>query len=182
MGESRFPHADVTGKNRFRDRGLAVSIAPPFGLPRSQGGVPMSPKHLRGRALGRPLTVATVVIALFVAALVTGVLRSSSSAGSAGSAAASRVGAEQAGLSPVMQRKLASSETFSPGETAYEGSQETGDGAAEWTMHATPGTDIPLAAVNGSRSDFKALKTRGNAAGTLDNNGLWTNLGPDNAV
>src|SRR5690242_16344302 len=122
----------------------------------------MSAKHLRGRALGRPLAVATVVLALFVAALVTGVLRSSSSADSA---AGSRIGAEQAGLSPVMQRKLASSETFSPGETAYEGGQETGDGAAEWTMHATPGIDIPLAAVNGSRGDFKALKTRGNSAG-----------------
>ena len=139
----------------------------------------MSAKHLRGRALGRPLAVATVVLALFVAALVTGVLRSSSSANSA---AGSRIGAEQAGLSPVMQRKLASSETFSPGETAYEGGQETGDGAAEWTMHATPGIDIPLAAVNGSRGDFKALKTRGNSAGKLDGNGLWTNLGPDNAV
>ena len=49
-------------------------------------------------------------------------------------------------------------------------------------MHATPGIDIPLAAVNGSRGDFKALKTRGNSAGKLDSNGLWANLGPDNAV
>ena len=49
-------------------------------------------------------------------------------------------------------------------------------------MHATPGTDIPLAAITGSRADWKALKARGNSVAKLGDHGKWTNLGPDNAV
>ena len=47
-------------------------------------------------------------------------------------------------------------------------------------MHAAPGTEIPMAAITGSRADWQALKARGNAS--LSGNGKWTNLGPDNAV
>ncbi len=141
----------------------------------------MSSKHFRGRGLGRPLAIAAFVLALFVAALVTAALRSSSTADSAARAPAAQVGAETRGLAPVEQT-LANSQTFSPGESQSEGGAEGGDGANDWTMHATPGIDIPLAAINGSRNDWKALKSRGNSAGKLGDHGLWANLGPDNAI
>ena len=77
-----------------------------------------------------------------------------------------------------MRQKLANPK-FSPGEPQRE-SGESGDGDLEWQMHAAPGTEIPMAAITGSRADWQALKARGNAS--LSGNGKWTNLGPDNAV
>ncbi|HKI24141.1 MAG TPA: Arc family DNA-binding protein [Gaiellaceae bacterium] len=85
-------------------------------------------------------------------------------------------------LSPALAQKLASAQRFSPAETQYEGGEEMGDGALEWQMHATPRTDIPLAAITGSRQDWKTLKSRGNSRAKLGDHGKWTNLGPDNAV
>ena len=81
-------------------------------------------------------------------------------------------------LSPAMRQKLANPK-FSPGEPQRE-SGESGDGDLEWQMHAAPGTEIPMAAITGSRADWQALKARGNAS--IAGNGKWTNLGPDNAV
>ena len=66
--------------------------------------------------------------------------------------------------SPAMRHKLARTPTFSPGDPRR---QESGEGAAtapDWYMHASPATDISLAAINGSRQDWKTLKARGDAA------------------
>ncbi len=142
----------------------------------------MSPKHtnFRRRALGRPLAVAVFVLALLVTAAV-GVAVSGGSSAQSGSVPAIASGERE--LSPALQQKLGSSQAFSPGEPAQEGgSEDAGDGASDWYMHASPATDISLAAVNASREDWKALKSRGNSSAKLGAHGLWTNLGPDNAV
>ena len=84
--------------------------------------------------------------------------------------------------SAALRQKLAPSTRYAPAEPQYEGGEETGDGALDWQMHAVPGIDIPLAAITGSQSDWKTLKTRGNSAGKLGDHGKWTNLGPDTAI
>ena len=93
---------------------------------------------------------------------------------------------ESGAISPALRRKLAASTRFSPGEPQYEQGEasegEGGDGAQDWYMHASPGTDIPLAAISSSREDSAILKARGNAAAKLGDRGQWENLGPDNAV
>ena len=142
----------------------------------------MSPKHtnFRRRALGRPLAVAVFVLALLVTAAV-GVAVSGGSSAQSGSVPAIASGERE--LSPALQQKLGSSQAFSPGEPAQEGgSEDAGDGASDWYMHASPAIDISLAAVNASREDWKALKSRGNSSAKLGAHGLWTNLGPNNAV
>ncbi len=139
----------------------------------------MSPKHtnLRRGGLARPLAVGVLAVALLVAAAVTGTLMSSSPAESAARAGVPTVATGDRDVSPT-QQGLASSQTFSPGETEYEAGEGVGDGASDWAMHAYPLENVSLAAINGSRKDWKALKARGD----LDGNGHWTNLGPDNAV
>jgi Arc-like DNA binding dprotein len=84
-------------------------------------------------------------------------------------------------LPPALRQKRAAAARFSPGEPQYEAGEAISDGTLEWQMHATPRTDIPMAAIAGSRSDWKELKSRG-SSGNLRSNGRWTNLGPDNAV
>ena len=84
-------------------------------------------------------------------------------------------------LSPALMKKLARATKFSPAEPRREGG-EASDGAMEWYMHASPDVDIPLAAIAGSRQDWKAIKSRGNSGGKLGDHGHWANLGPDNAV
>ena len=96
---------------------------------------------------------------------------------------AAPAGQEAFELSPALAKKLAAAQRFAPAETQYEAGEagESSDGAMEWQMHATPRTDIPLAAINGSRADWSELKSRGNSA-NLNGTGNWSNLGPDNAV
>ena len=55
---------------------------------------------------------------------------------------------------------------------------KSGDGDLEWQMHATPGTEIPLAAITGSRADWKALKARGQRRAKLGDHGMLDEPGP----
>ena len=87
--------------------------------------------------------------------------------------------AEAFEFSPIQKQKLAAAAKFAPAETQIEGVQETSDGTLDWQMHSTPGIDIPLAAISGSREDWGSLKGRG---GDPESRGRWTALGPDNAV
>src|SRR5215203_3786778 len=92
---------------------------------------------------------------------------------------------ESGAVSPALRQKLAASTKFSPGAPEYEqgeAAEGAGDGAQDWTMHASPGAAVPLTAITGSREDWSALKSRGNAAAKLGDHGRWENLGPDNAV
>jgi hypothetical protein len=121
---------------------------------------------------------------LVAVALVAAMLMSGSSTQSAPAPQLAQA-AEEGVISSALKEKLASSARFSPGEPQYEqgeAGEGTGDGALEWYMHAAPGTDIPLAAIAESRSDWKTLKSRGKSGGKLGGHGHWTNLGPDNAV
>ena len=129
----------------------------------------MSPKHkyLRRRAVGRPLAVAVFALALLVTAAV-GIAVSSGPSAESAHVPAIASGASE--LSPEL--------TFSPGEPVREGGEGVSEGAIDWTMHAYPANDISLTAINESRQDWKALKARDD----LDDQGHWTNLGPDNAV
>ena len=145
-------------------------------------------RQLRPRGL---FMRAGVVLGLIAVAVVAAVLMSDSSSQTA---APSRLASAEGGaLSPALKQKLAASARFSPGEPQYEAgeavNEEAGDGAMEWYMHASPGTDIPLAAISGSRSDWRELKSRGDdddhghhGHGNPGNKGDWTSLGPDNAV
>jgi hypothetical protein len=131
-------------------------------------------KNPRRRAMARPLAVGAFALMLLVAAVVGFAVSGGSSVGSGAPAIAS-VDRE---LAPAEQRMLAQSQRFSPGDVTTEGGEGVDDGASEWAMHAIPGTDISLAAINASRQSWNALRGRPN----LDGNGHWTNLGPDNAV
>ncbi|HEX7311516.1 MAG TPA: hypothetical protein VF232_10070 [Gaiellaceae bacterium] len=137
----------------------------------------MSPKHkyLRRRAVGRPLAVTVFALALLVTAAV-GIAVSSGP--SAESASVPAVASGDRELPPAEQTGLAGSERFSPGAEAREGGEGLSEGAMDWTAHAYPANDISLTAINESRQDWKALKARAD----LDDQGHWTNLGPDNAV
>ncbi|HKF13917.1 MAG TPA: hypothetical protein VKB13_01680 [Gaiellaceae bacterium] len=138
----------------------------------------------RGLVVRAGAAAGLIAVAVVAAMLMSGSSTSTAQPAQSGSAA------ESGAMSAVMKQKLASSARFSPGETQYEAGEsvsgESGDGAQEWYMHAAPGTDIPLAAISGSRADWKELKSRGHGHGRghggLDENGHWTNLGPNNAV
>jgi hypothetical protein len=132
------------------------------------------PQRVRRRRIAVGLAAAAVVVS---AALAGAVLLDGSS-----QTAAPAVGEQEMELSPALRNKLAAAARFAPAEPQYEAGEavESGDGDLEWQMHATPRTDIPLAAISGSRSDWRELKSRG--GGDLRDRGRWTNLGPDNAV
>jgi len=135
--------------------------------------------RIQGSPSRRAVAAGLVGLVLLIAAAVAAAVMSSTSSSSA--ARQVQFGGDRE-LSRALQKKLAATQAFVPGETQYEGSQETGDGAADWAMHSTPADDISLAAINGSRADWKALKSRGNSAAKLGDHGQWSNLGPDNAV
>src|SRR5215207_4890709 len=127
---------------------------------------------------------AGAALGLIAVAVVAAMLLSNSSSQTAIPAPAGS--AEEGVLSPALKAKLAAGQTFSPGETQYEageaiGGGEVGDGAQDWYMHSAPGTDIPLAAISGSRQDWKELESRSGSSG-LHATGHFRNLGPDNAV
>ena len=124
----------------------------------------------------RTVAVGVVGLVLLIAAAVAAAVMSSTSSSS--TARQVQFGGDRE-LSPALQKKLAVSQTFAPGETQYEGSQEAGDGASDWAMHSTPGNDISLSVINASRLDWDALKARDNI---FDEHGKLANLGPDNAV
>jgi hypothetical protein len=127
-----------------------------------------------------------VVVALVAVAVVAALLMGRASTESAAPPPAASV--EGGAISPTLKAKLASGARFAPGQTQYEAGEAgeadagLGEGAQEWQMHAAPGTNIPLAAIQGSREDWSTMKVRGNSAGKLGDHGKWTNLGPDNAV
>ena len=140
------------------------------------------PNRRRRLALGGVAAVGVVVIAL-----IAGALTRDSGTQATGAAQPSVAEAVESGaISPALRHKLAASTRFSPGEPQYEqgeaGEGEGGDGAQDWYMHASPGTDIPFAAISSSREDWATLKAGGNAAAKLGDHGQWENLGPDNAV
>ena len=124
----------------------------------------------------RTVAVGVVGLVLLIAAAVAAAVMSSTSSSS--TARQVQFGGDRE-FSPALQKKLAVSQTFAPGETQYEGSQEAGDGASDWAMHSTPGNDISLSVINASRLDWDALKARDNI---FDEHGKLANLGPDNAV
>ena len=163
-----------------RRLGLRISgagTAPGERITRERGS--MSPEHENPRRAARRRRAfigGAAAAAVLAAALIGAALTMNPSQTAAPAAEVERE------LSPALAKKLASAQRFSPAETQYEGGQEMGDGALEWQMHATPRTDIPLAAITGSRQDWKALKSRGNSGAKLGDHGRWTNLGPDNAV
>ena len=141
----------------------------------------MSSKHTNERRRVRRLRLGLVgaaVVALLVATVVAGAVTRDSSV----EAAPARAAELEREISPALMQKLARHARFAPGEPAREAGEEAGDGALEWLMHAYPAVDIPLAAITGSRSDWKAVKSRGNSAAKLGDHGHWTNLGPDNAI
>jgi hypothetical protein len=132
--------------------------------------------NLRRRTRRRRLAFGVAALILLVSAsLIAAAMRDSTSGTTAQAGAG---GAVERELSPALTKKLASATKFSPAEPQREGGEAVGDGALEWYMHAYPRTEIPLAAITESRSDWKALKSRGKGA----DGGRWTSLGPDNAV
>jgi hypothetical protein len=145
----------------------------------------MSSKHANHQRPARGLVIRIGVAASLIAvALVAAMLMRGSSTQSAPVPQVAQ-DAEGGAISPALKQKLAASTRFAPGEPQYEqgeAAEGTGDGALDWYMHASPGTDIPLAAIAESRADWKTLKSRGKPAGKLGDHGQWTNLGPDNAV
>lgn len=123
------------------------------------------PRRVRRRRLALGLAVGVGVV---LAAVVVGALRLSPSA-----PAAAPMG--EAVREAALPAKVASIKT-----AQNDPARETSDGQLDWQMHATPGTDIPLAAISGSREDWRALSSRGRSS--LESRGRWTPLGPDNAV
>jgi hypothetical protein len=133
--------------------------------------------NLRRRTRRRRLAVGlTAAVGLLAVALVAGAVSRSSAETAAPAAAA------ELEISPALATKLASAQRFSPAEPQREAGEAASGGVQEWYMHATPRTEIPLAAISGSRQDWKALTSRGNSGAKLGDHGQWTNLGPDNAV
>src|SRR4051794_22726720 len=159
---------------RHRAREAIESTAP--------AGATSSPKgrrdmpRIQGSPSRRTVAVGLGGLVLLIAAAVAAAVMSSTSSSSA--ARQVPFGGDRE-LSPALQKKLAVSQTFAPGETQYEGSQEAGDGASDWAMHSTPGNDISLSVINGSRLDWDALQARDNI---FDEHGKLANLGPDTAV
>jgi hypothetical protein len=156
-----------------------ASRAPGERITRERRSMTPTYKNQRRAARRRRLAIgAAAVAAVLTAAIAAGALMlnpSSQTAAPAGEEA-------ELEIPSALREKLAPATRFSPAEPQREGGEEAGDGALDWQMHAYPNTDIPLAAITGSRSDWKALKTRSNSAGKLGDHGRWTNLGPDNAV
>src|SRR4051794_17088864 len=172
LGQAFQARATVFGARAAAEEQSADHSAARFGCRdfSLEGG--MSPQHTDHQRAGlvRPLAVAAFMLAVLVTAAVGVAVNSNSSAEST---ARARVAALVPG-----EQGLADSQTFSPGESAYEGDEAVGEGAQDWFMHASPAANISLAAVTASRQDWMALKARGD----LEDTGHWTNLGPNNAV
>jgi hypothetical protein len=135
--------------------------------------------NVRRRARRRRLAFGVAaVVALVSTALFAGAIRDSG--GSTASASAQIEGE----LSPALRQKLAQSSRFSPTTRREAGQEVEADGAQDWYMHAYPRADIPLAAITGSRDDWRSLESRGDDDdhGGGGDRRRWTNLGPDNAV
>src|SRR5262245_10536158 len=132
----------------------------------------MSQEHwnVRRRVLSRPFAAGVAALALLGLATAAAAIVSSSSGPSAESASVRNLS--------LARQKLLAVARFSPGPPEQEAGEGAGDGAYDWDMHAAPAGDISLAAINASKQDWKALKSRAN----LDDQGHWTNLGPNNAV
>jgi hypothetical protein len=133
--------------------------------------------------------VGIAAVAVIATALIAGLFTGDSTTQATAQPSASAAEAAEGGaISPALRQKLAASARFSPGEPQYERGEAAeggaGDGAQEWYMHAAPGTDIPLAAIAGSRDDWKSIESRGQSRGRgrFGGHGQWTNLGPDNAI
>jgi hypothetical protein len=148
------------------------------------------PNHRRPFGRHRFALVGAAAVGVIVTALVAGAFvgGDSSSRSTAQPAARAAEAVEGGAISPALRQKLAASARFSPGEPQYERGEAAeggpGDGAQDWYMHASPGTDIPLAAIAGSREDWKSIESRGDSRGRgrFGDHGQWRNLGPDNAV
>src|SRR5829696_2257572 len=146
----------------------------------------LDPSRHRGLETRRIALAAAGALGVILSALMIGVFSRDSATQVE---AKSNVGEalESGAISPDLRQNLAASTKFSPGAPEYEQGEAAegegaGDGAQDWTMHASPGTAVPLAAITGSRKDWAALKSRGNADAKLGDHGRWENLGPDNAV
>ena len=80
-------------------------------------------------------------------------------------------------MPPALARKLAMGQAFSANVDAALEGESRGAAAQDWLEHATPGDDIPLAALLGSRNGWKLIKARPAVGG-----GAWTALGPVTGV
>ena len=128
----------------------------------------MQAEQMHTRRRRRRRVAALVAVAVAAATAVVGAVVLDGSSPSVTAAPAGEA-VEGGAISPMLRTKLA---RFAPGEPAREGSvEEEGAGALEWTQHATPNDAIPLAAINGSRADWKAFKSRGNSAAKLGDHG-----------
>ncbi len=133
----------------------------------------MSPKHLR-------LAVAALAaLGMMAAALAAAALTGSDSAAKAPQVAVPTDGE----LSAALATKLAAAQQFTPGlATSRPLDEAAGPSELNWFMHSYPATDIPLAQFLGARQDWKALQKQGLPGGLNANRGLWTRLGPSNAL
>ena len=67
---------------------------------------------------------------------------------------------EEGEMPPALERKLAARQAFAASiDAALEG-EGRGGAEQDWIEHATPGNDIPLAALLGSRNGWKLIKAR----------------------
>lgn len=80
---------------------------------------------------------------------------------------------------PALAKKLARAATFAPPTKMSEVNEGDlfGDADQDWIEHATPGIDIPSAAITQSRSNWDSVSGRGGRG-----NGKWTPLGPVNGI
>jgi len=129
----------------------------------------MSPKRLR---IGIGLLV---VLALVSSAVVAGVVRSDSGT----TTASAKLARGESELPAALAQKMAKAATFSP-TTMRETGEVVSDGAQDYAEHAYPAAQIPFAAIDGSRKDWKKMKGHGFDGNALG--GRWLSLGPDNAI
>jgi hypothetical protein len=73
----------------------------------------------------------------------------------------------------ALARKLATMTAVAPSTISLLDDDAGGAADQDWTEHAIPGTDIPLAAFTGARADWTVLKARPAKGG-----GPWAPLGP----
>jgi hypothetical protein len=84
---------------------------------------------------------------------------------------------EEGELAPALARKLARMQAFVPDvRDALEG-ESRGAAEQDWIEHATPGDEIPFAALLGSRNAWRLIKARPAQGG-----GPWIPLGPDHGL
>lgn len=113
----------------------------------------------------RLITVGAFALALVASAIGAALIMDS------GTGSAAAVSGEAGEMAPRMAAKRAAMQQFAPPESISKQEGERTSADDEWIKRATPGDDIPSAAIAGSRADWRTLKARGG-------DGKWMPLGP----